>query len=553
MTVDLLKPLKLRSIETPDKPGSLEDHIREMGELGGVVELLRQRAAQGRVVTQDEWAAIEEKEAHTLRSMIQAQEDIKALQQSASRFSGSMSDVVTIDRAQMVLNAPEDEEFKAKKIDRTYFNLAALSSAELLGLADMQGEVPGLSAGALAIARTGKPSTQAYMVDRFKHLHDRLYIKDVLMCGRGRTRYAQLGGPEARMSTLKEWKEYEKIGTELYRAASQNEGTGSLGGFLVPVILSSRIGDLVEIFGRVAAIFPRFPMTSKTYEWPFQLTHMTPYTVAEGANDDQSTGSITPSTATFAKPVWTANKLATLVFTSTELDEDSITPMISWFEKEVARVLVRGVEHATMSGERAGATMDGAFNAAGSALRLVNGLRYHALMTASYPGVQDCSGTVSETFGITLQGNMGAWGVTPSDFAWVANFRGYAGLRKIANYQTIDKIGPQASLRTGLVGEFLGSPVILADQLPLTHTDGKVSATPGNNIKGSVIGVQPSRWAYGDRRAITVDTSEHIAFKNDQVAIRATQRIDFEPMDGQGSTPALDATHTPVGLLFNIN
>lgn len=548
MEKEQIKEVKFESIvEGESKPTSMEAFVKDISQLQKAANELIRKVNAG-LASQGDLIALMEKEESLLREFRTFQEEYKAAQLAAKQASGSgfgdvwVPSAERVEQITKVFEIPDD----LKGINPVYYGVMSLRTEELLGVAAVGARgVPGYS----AIVRNWEQynSNTAANINRLKQLNDALIVKETLLARCHKPYQNRSHSPAERMKTLREWKEYERLWNEMFsRAASLNLGTSNAP---APTIMSSRIGDLLEVYGRVVPLFPRIPITSKSFEWPFQASHMTVYLPGEGANDDQSTGTITASTVTFNKPTWTPVKLAALTYSSTELDEDSVEPMIPWLEAECARVMNRGNEDAIVNGDTTNGTLDGTgFNPSGQVKRAWNGLRSHALLTSSY-GATNTAGSadVTDALMINTLGKMNQWGVDPAGLAWICQFVGYASLRSLPSFLTMEKVGNRAVVLNGQVGEAYGSPVVVSDLLPLTHTDGKVNATPSNNTHGTILAVARNRYFIAERRAIDVAISEHVAFKNDQVAIRVTQRLDFKPVD----TPT-GSTITPVGIIYNI-
>ncbi len=69
-------------------------------------------------------------------------------------------------------------------------------------------------------------------------------------------------------------------------------------------------------------------------------------------------------------------------------------------------------------------------------------------------------------------------------------------------FLTMEKAGPHATAQTGQIGFMDGIAVFASAEMPLTNTAGKVSATPGNNVKGQGIIVFRPNFMIGYRRQV---------------------------------------------------
>jgi hypothetical protein len=77
-------------------------------------------------------------------------------------------------------------------------------------------------------------------------------------------------------------------------------------------------------------------------------------------------------------------------------------------------------------------------------------------------------------------------------------------------FSTLDKVGPNAIILTGQMGQYRGIPVIVSESAPLTEADGKVSVTSSNNTKGQVTAVNRNMWYAGFRRELLIEMDRDI-------------------------------------------
>ena len=538
------------TLEPVSDLNSPEGLVREVGTISGLFRDLVARGgivydAEGRaaVKNSEEVAQLRAREEDLLVRFGNLEIIVKA--NASTRFgAGNESDAAIVSKAAMILNVPED----LKGVNRTYFNLIALNAEELAGAASLgDRHVPGLRGEVQRFAADPKNAPHLRNVRRFHHLNDRLVLKFEWLYQDGKTNWAKsINSRIEGMMTLAEWKEYEKLGDDFLRA--MDETTGSKGLSLVPFLLSASFQEKVEEYGKVAPLFGRFVMKSKTFDWPLLSGHVTAKKVAEGTGDHATATNplIAGTNATWALPRWTAQGLKGICYASTEVEEDSVVPALPFLENDGAAALAIGEENATINGELDANTMDGAtFTPTGDQRQLFTGLRFRAIMTGSYPAKVDAlNGTLSNTLCIRVQKLMGAWGVRPDATAWISGFTAYHQARLMAQYQTIDKIGDKASIVRGQVGVIEGSKHVLSEHVVDLNASGRYDGTTTD--RGTLLCVRTDRALYGDRRAPTVDFSEHAAFADDQIAVRFTRREDFQFID------APSATVTPVGIIYNI-
>ena len=71
----------------------------------------------------------------------------------------------------------------------------------------------------------------------------------------------------------------------------------------------------------------------------------------------------------------------------------------------------------------------------------------------------------------------------------------------------MDKLGPNATLLTGMLGAVEGIPVIVSEHMRLADADGKVTDAGNNTDTGRLLLLNRSQWAQGFKRQLTVDVA----------------------------------------------
>ena len=110
--------------------------------------------------------------------------------------------------------------------------------------------------------------------------------------------------------------------------------------------------------------------------------------------------------------------------------------------------------------------------------------------------------------------------------------------------ETVDKLGPAASVLTGQLGVVYGHPLIVSEQMRLADTDGKVTDAGNGTDTGRVLAVNRSQWRVGFRREIAIETERDIQKRQNLMVV--SMRIAFDERTGARSS----ATHT--ALQYNI-
>lgn len=445
------------------------------------------------------------------------------------------------------LEVPDEDEFK--HVNRTYYNLVVNTPEELLGLAQMDRRISGLSEnlqnGLLRIS----DSQGIALTDlrRYQQLNDEgLLVVKILSAKRNGT-YHEMPY-QRRVESWRNYPEFKALGDKITRALHTGSGGGADN--LLPTLMSSQMIDMIEADLIVDARFPSITMAGPTFTWPVLTSHIDFKHVGESTGDEFQEDTDLYDTPTTTQVTLTAKKFLALTVLSSEATEDTIIASLPFIQGEMVRSAAHAIEDTDINGEENAATMDGTtFNPAKSNRRAWNGLRYFALITASYPAdaAIDNGATAADLpdDAITVQAAMGEFGVRPDEFVWIVGNKAYHELRKNDEYRSNAALGLNSPIFKGSVGEFEGSPVIRSTKLQNMQADGMYGDGTGLTF-GSMLGVHTPSFIRGIRREIEVETSIHARFNQDQIVVRGRLRRAFNAL----RTPS--ATQAPVGLIHGI-
>lgn len=175
-------------------------------------------------------------------------------------------------------------------------------------------------------------------------------------------------------------------------------------------------------------------------------------------------------------------KVSTNEYMAFEEEEDSLIVLMPIVRDAMVRRVARAVDRAFLMG-------------AGTGADPVKGL-------ATYDAVADvspsaASGVVTIANLRAMRKGLGAWGLDPAEMVYVVSTEVYYDLLEDATFQTMDKVGTQATLLTGQVGSIANTPVL-------------VSAEFASKASGAVgaIAYAPGNFLVGNQRGLRVDTQE---------------------------------------------
>lgn len=129
-----------------------------------------------------------------------------------------------------------------------------------------------------------------------------------------------------------------------------------------------------------------------------------------------------------------------------------------------------------------------------------------------------------------LRADLGAWGLEQSELRYVVSTDVYYNLLDDTLFQTMDKVGPQATLLSGQIGMIGQTPVLVSDAFP-TKAGG--ANTASTNI--GAICVAPANFIAGSQRGLRKDTQELVETQRRvMVASLRTGMTQLSTVNGMG-------------------
>ena len=175
-----------------------------------------------------------------------------------------------------------------------------------------------------------------------------------------------------------------------------------------------------------------------------------------------------------------AYKVATKEYLNYEEEEDSLLVIMPIVRDAMIRRLARTVDKAYLMG-------------AGSGADPVGGLSSFATGTNSTATVGAITGQVATVAAMRgLRKNLGAWGLDPAEVIYVVSTEIYYDLLDDTVFQTMNQVGPQATLLTGQIGQIGNSPVLVSAEFAskAVSTLGAIAFAPGNFMAGNQRGLR---------------------------------------------------------------
>ena len=149
-----------------------------------------------------------------------------------------------------------------------------------------------------------------------------------------------------------------------------------------------------------------------------------------------------------------------------------------------------------------------------------------------------------------IRAKLGRYGVRPSELAYITDVDTYIRCLGIANFRTLDKLGPNATLLQGQLAAVEGIPVLVSEQMAVADADGKV--TSGTNVAstGRLLIVNRSQWRVGFRRDLTIETERDIQKRQKHHGgehAHCLRRTDRHTFQRKPHGPAIQHHRGPIG------
>ena len=354
-----------------------------------------------------------------------------------------------------------------------------------------------------------------------------------LVIGRSllRAARAQGGGPG-----VEDWKVHLRAAMDSLTAGSGDE--------LIHTEQASRLWQDVHLETMIASLFSRISMPTNPFDVPLQLGDVNWY---PGEENVSARSSELPT----GKQTLTAHELVAEVPWSLTLEEDAVIAMLP----EVRRTLVRNtaevMDDVLLNGDTSisnSINRDAGRvgrNDPGMAQWLVgfDGL-LHLPLVENTAQANDLNGAVTAAAYNKLLKLLGKYGVRSNESVFITDPNTFLASLALDEVETVDKLGPAATILTGQLAVVYGHPLIVSEQMRLASSNGKVNSNSAQNTAGRILAVNTSQWRVGFRREMSIET-ERVLQKRQNVMV-VSLRLAFAERTGNRSA----ATHT--ALQYNV-
>ncbi len=325
--------------------------------------------------------------------------------------------------------------------------------------------------------------------------------------------------------------------------AAMDSITAGAGDEVVATSEATQLWNDVNLETMVASLFSRINMPTTPFDIPLQLGDVNWYPGSENVS--------AKSTAlTTAKQTLTAHELVAEVPWSLTLEEDAVIAMLP----EVRRTLVRNaaevIDDVILNGDTSatnGINSDGATittTTPGKAHWLVgfDGLLHQPLVDNTSQANNMNGSVTANAYNQALR-LLGKYGVRNNEAVFITDVNTYLASLALDEVETVDRLGPAATILTGQLGVVYGHPLIVSEQMRLADSDGKVTDGAAGTT-GRILATNRSQWRIGFRRELSIETERDIQKRQNVMVV--SMRLALSERTGDRST----ATHT--ALQYNV-
>ena len=300
----------------------------------------------------------------------------------------------------------------------------------------------------------------------------------------------------------------------------------------------------VNVETAVASLFETVTMPSNPFDIPLQLGDVNWYPGTANV-------AVSSTNLSTAKQTLTAYELVSMVPWAYELDEDAVIAMMGEVRATLLRNSAQVLDDIVLNADT---SLTGNINHDGTALTATTAGHAHYLV--GFDGLvhlplvdntamrNDHSAAVSADMFNELRRKLGKYGLRPSELAFVTDVNTFIAVQSITEFQTVDKLGPNATLLTGQLGSVEGVPVVVSEQMALADADGKVTAAGNVASTGRLLLVNRTQWRKGFKRELLIETERDVQRRQNVMVV--SMRVAFAERSGSRTS----AAHT--ALQFNI-
>ena len=303
---------------------------------------------------------------------------------------------------------------------------------------------------------------------------------------------------------------------------SFGSGGATTGGDWIPTLLSSQFVEEFQLERKIANEWQQLNVDGSPWELPVQSETTTARIATEKV-------ALTDANFQTSKLTFTAVKFGEFYCLPEELNEDAAPQILAIARREVVESQIRAKETAPINGDSDGTHQDADTQALGAdvAEKAVDGIRKLSLANSANGGDVDFSAAAITTANLDLMRNqMGKFGVNVNDLRWVVGPTGYHQMVALPEVSSVDQIGNNATLLSGTLAAFRGSPIIISESV--REVLNAAGVEDGVTVDKAVVHlVNMKRFYIGMRRAIRTRVMMDLP-NQDQWLLASYSRWDFQ-------------------------
>ena len=390
-------------------------------------------------------------------------------------------------------------------------------------------------------------------IRRLQSAADNAYIVDAMMragMSKGEeAAYDRSGG----MTSLDTWKRFEARRDDFTKAVTELIDTSTEVANWLPTQYGANLYEQIKIGLPLLNFFQEIAMSAGTMILPLDMNdveamRVTETTTSGGTTDPHlDVNHVNPGALASGKITAVAEKLRARFWLSAEADEDTIVAMIPFLNRKGRRAMGEAIEDAIVNGQITG-NIDTALThftkanppAATDARDCWDGLRYLFQQYTGSPATRtDAGGATIKPTVVTLRDirfAMGEYGVDPAQVAYILGVAGYLKLLDDTNVMTVDKFGPNATVRTGSLAQVDGCDILVSRRVPQnTDATGNIANGGAVSTRTLALAVHEMACLLFNRRRITVGSQRWLASDSEELCW--FWRGDFQPVYNNVAVP----------------
>lgn len=316
-------------------------------------------------------------------------------------------------------------------------------------------------------------------------------------------------------------------------SVDRSGGLSSVGASLTNVDLSTALEEAVYNESALANL-----MRSQEIQMPTNVFEIPLISARPAFGKVAETKSISVNDPTVNMKVLTSVKFAGRSDYSYELDDDSIIAVLPMLQDQLAKGAADALEESILSAQVRDDAGGGGLAVVVDTFDMGFQRQAEAVATLENVGGTSFSGVVDHI--ANARGKMGTAGIKAEDLALVLTSKAYGEFVGDTSLITYDKLGDQATLLTGSVGQVFGINVLVSDNFNQTAdfnvANGGFNSNGGTAVIVHGILVRPASFKMGVRGQFSVEQDRDITTQTNQVV--ASFRRAMNVMD-TGNAPAI--------------